>query len=773
MKIPIEFATPRHLKHHPQRLQSDVLNLLTNWCEMPETVLDIFLNFDNDTKLVHCALFSDMTAEIIELAAPSWLDDPTEASLAMNEPLLVRAAETLRVLTRSICNMSGTAMLQRAQEAVTAVMGNLKLVTSSSNDNDAHESRPQSPTPTRHRVDEVMRGATKITSFSTPPIESSKSLDVVERHTYREKRRKNLDAALAIAKKRENLRKAIKFLVAHDVLRNTPSSIGDFIRNYRAVLDPVWVGNYLGERGVDDSEIVFLNRVRRKYVEGLDLSELSFVAALRTFLTRGGFMLPKEAQKIDRLLQSFADVYFEVRSGSEFSCADTIYFLSFSTLLLNTSVVNPQCKQVMSKEEWIRSNEKCDPPPQPHGKNLPNTLLQEIYVDILSNPLTIPGQEYASSSSAQKKNKRKRGGLRDKEYHATLISNKMRSIRERMRHRIREGNVSLRMSAHKIVRSRALELKENGSLFTLTHLQFSLLWFDICVALERIVNNYVVPSRVRCKFLDIIAHCLSAAMFLHLADAKTSFARLLLKTVRLETCRAGGTNAIYEETMKNNKEGDAKEDEEHSEKRETPKWYTNLLCAESVEDIHRVIAELMIVIKSIKELMMTKHADRRLREVASMFSNTGQESLILKERRQFLKRGELIKISTRGAGKKYMFFLFNDMLVYASRSFSFKKSEEQYKSHRELNFKEGIKFIDLQSEKWSGKSGFVIVHPRKTFKVFAETELEKRQWMAALKSAKGVYYNTASFSPPPMATYGFSRTSGRDDSSESSSAAER
>ena len=145
------------------------------------------------------------------------------------------------------------------------------------------------------------------------PIESCKSLGVVERHTYREKRRKDLDAALAIAKKRENLRKALKFLVAHDMLRNTPTSIGDFIRNYRAVLDPVWVGNYLGERGADDSEIVFLNRVRRKYVEGLDLSELSFVAALRTFLTRGGFVLPKEAQKIDRLLQSFADVYFEVR----------------------------------------------------------------------------------------------------------------------------------------------------------------------------------------------------------------------------------------------------------------------------------------------------------------------------------------------------------------------------------------------------------------------------------------------------------------------------
>ena len=73
-------------------------------------------------------------------------------------------------------------------------------------------------------------------------------------------------------------------------------------------------------------------------------------------------------------------------------------------------------------------------------------------------------------------------------------------------------------------------------------------------------------------------------------------------------------------------ENGVKEGEKDEEK---PTWYTNLLSAESVENIHSVIAELMMVIKSIKELIMTKHADRRLREVASMFSNASQESLIL------------------------------------------------------------------------------------------------------------------------------------------------
>jgi hypothetical protein len=261
-------------------------------------------------------------------------------------------------------------------------------------------------------------------------------------------------------------------------------------------------------------------------------------------------------------------------------------------------------------------------------------------------------------------------------------------------------------------------------------------------------------------------------MFLGLADAKTSFARLLLKTVRLEKCRADGS--IYEEDEDDVK-GVAKEDEEEQEKKKkTPIWYTNLLSAGSVEEIHKVIAELMMVIKSIKELMMTKHADRRLREVASMFSSASQESLILKESRQFLKRGELIKISTRDVGKKYMFFLFNDMLVYASKLFSFTKSEEQYKSHRELSFKLGIQFVDLNAETWSGKPGFMILHPSKTFKVFAESELEKRQWLAALKSAKGVFYNKGSFSPPSMATFNLHNavSQRRDGSSESSSATE-
>ena len=56
-----------------------------------------------------------------------------------------------------------------------------------------------------------------------------------------------------------------------------------------------------------------------------------------------------------------------------------------------------------------------------------------------------------------------------------------------------------------------------------------------------------------------------------------------------------------------------------------------IFSAESAKIFTESLQSYM-VIKSIKELMMTKHADRRLREVASMFSNASQESYF--ERKQ-------------------------------------------------------------------------------------------------------------------------------------------
>ena len=54
-----------------------------------------------------------------------------------------------------------------------------------------------------------------------------------------------------------------------------------------------------------------------------------------------GFRLPGEAQKIDRLMEKFAERYVKC-NGSSFKSADVAYVLAYSVIMLNTDAHNPQ-----------------------------------------------------------------------------------------------------------------------------------------------------------------------------------------------------------------------------------------------------------------------------------------------------------------------------------------------------------------------------------------------------------------------------------------------
>ena len=62
-----------------------------------------------------------------------------------------------------------------------------------------------------------------------------------------------------------------------------------------------------------------------------------------------GFRLPGEAQKIDRLMEKFAERYVNCNPEA-FKSADVAYVLAYSVILLNTDAHNPQVKNKMSKQ---------------------------------------------------------------------------------------------------------------------------------------------------------------------------------------------------------------------------------------------------------------------------------------------------------------------------------------------------------------------------------------------------------------------------------------
>ena len=76
---------------------------------------------------------------------------------------------------------------------------------------------------------------------------------------------------------------------------------------------------------------------------------MSHLYPLRTcFLTTACLFLPSqrlpgEAQKIDRLMEKFAERYVKCNPAS-FKSADVAYVLAYSVIMLNTDAHNPQVR---------------------------------------------------------------------------------------------------------------------------------------------------------------------------------------------------------------------------------------------------------------------------------------------------------------------------------------------------------------------------------------------------------------------------------------------
>jgi brefeldin A-inhibited guanine nucleotide-exchange protein len=78
------------------------------------------------------------------------------------------------------------------------------------------------------------------------------------------------------------------------------------------------------------------------YVDAMDFAGMSIDDAIRKFLA--DFRLPGEAQKIDRLMEKFAERFFLDNPGNVFKSADVAYVLAFSVIMLNTDAHNPGVK---------------------------------------------------------------------------------------------------------------------------------------------------------------------------------------------------------------------------------------------------------------------------------------------------------------------------------------------------------------------------------------------------------------------------------------------
>ncbi|TVC15233.1 Cytohesin-2 [Bagarius yarrelli] len=132
---------------------------------------------------------------------------------------------------------------------------------------------------------------------------------------------------------------------------------------------------------ISDQEEFHL-QILKAFVDLHEFSDLNLVQALRQFLW--SFRLPGEAQKIDRMMEAFAQRYCTCNAGV-FQSTDSCYILSFAIIMLNTSLHNPNVKEKTTLERFISMNRGID-----HGGDLPSDLLMKLYESIRSEPFKIP-----------------------------------------------------------------------------------------------------------------------------------------------------------------------------------------------------------------------------------------------------------------------------------------------------------------------------------------------------------------------------------------------
>ncbi|XP_028671071.1 cytohesin-4-like isoform X2 [Erpetoichthys calabaricus] len=197
-----------------------------------------------------------------------------------------------------------------------------------------------------------------------------------------EEENKNLERGKQLynGKKKFNMdpKKGIEYLINNNLLVWEAKAVAEFLYKEDG-LNKTAIGDFLGER--EDMNIKILHA----FVELHEFSDLNLVQALRQFLW--SFRLPGEAQKIDRMMEAFATRYC-ICNLNVFQSTDTCYVLSFSIIMLNTSLHNPNVKDKPSLERFVAMNRGIN-----NGGDLPQGLLEKLYDSIKNEPFKIPDDD--------------------------------------------------------------------------------------------------------------------------------------------------------------------------------------------------------------------------------------------------------------------------------------------------------------------------------------------------------------------------------------------
>ena len=217
--------------------------------------------------------------------------------------------------------------------------------------------------------------------------------------SYNQKRANKEDFETGLVKFKLSIKGGLLHFVKSGFVESlTARSVALFLYVRRDDLDKTQVGELLGKEPdyclVPDVEVALGGpgvcvEILHEYVDNMNFADMKLDEAIRLFLS--GFRLPGEAQKIDRIMEKFAERYSK-QNPSAFPSPDTAFILAFSIIMLNTDLHNPSIPDAkkMTVDDFIRNNRGIS-----DGEDLPHDMLRGVFRRIQRAPFSLKEDDYA------------------------------------------------------------------------------------------------------------------------------------------------------------------------------------------------------------------------------------------------------------------------------------------------------------------------------------------------------------------------------------------
>lgn len=357
-----------------------VLEVLNNLCDDASILGEIFLNYDCDWNTND--LFKQIVDALAKIAKGKKDATTQYASLSSSVRVKMQHNDAALVLKGLECLTATVASLKKAANFVETEK---KASTTSNARTNSGSSQPRQQDSVGDNDDDVPTQEAAISPSTSTTASTTPAMSAVEAFDRKKKRQEEL--ANGVLKFNAKPSAGIQYLVQHGHLgQGTPREVARFLHEHNSKLDKTEVGEYLGKE--QQYQGGFCVKVLHEYVDMMDFTGMEIDVAIRHFLA--GFRLPGESQKIDRMMEKFAERYFSSCPPGLFPSADTAFILSFSIIMLQTDLHNPSIpeEKKMDKTGFLRNNRGIN-----NGEDLPEEYMSGIFDRIKQTPISLKEDE--------------------------------------------------------------------------------------------------------------------------------------------------------------------------------------------------------------------------------------------------------------------------------------------------------------------------------------------------------------------------------------------